>query len=172
MRGIIAYSSKTGNTKKMAEHIYLELKKICDVEIKDIKEIKKDPKLEEYDFALVGAWIDKGKPNKEAKNIIENTKQQNLGIFVTMGAMPDSPHGMDVSKNLEDLLKNRNSLGYYKCPGLVDKKLIEKMRGFTGAIVPKKIKEKMIQTSIESRHATEEELQEAADYFYEKLNKI
>ncbi|WP_257009231.1 flavodoxin family protein [Peptoniphilus indolicus] len=27
MRGIIAYSSKTGNTKKMAEHIYLELKK-------------------------------------------------------------------------------------------------------------------------------------------------
>ena len=34
---------------------------------------------------------------------------------------------------------------------------------------PKKIKEKMIETSLASREASEEELEAAADYFFEKL---
>ena len=86
--------------------------------------------------------------------------------------MPDSEHGRKVIKNLQDLLKDRDSLGQYICPGLVDPKMIEKLKGITGLVVPKKIKEKMIETSLKSRKATEEELKEAENYFIEKIKKI
>ncbi|WP_277218895.1 hypothetical protein [Peptoniphilus vaginalis] len=49
--------------------------------------------------------------------------------------------------------------------------MIEKLKGITGLVVPKKIKEKMIETSLASREATDEELEEAADYFAVRLNK-
>ncbi len=86
--------------------------------------------------------------------------------------MPDSEHGRKVIKNLENLLIDRDSLGQYICPGLVDPKMIEKLRGITGLVVPKKIKEKMIETSLASREASEEELEEAARYFFKKLNNL
>ena len=86
--------------------------------------------------------------------------------------MPDSEHGKKVIKNLDNLLIDRDSLGQYICPGLVDPKMIEKLRGITGLVVPKKIKEKMIETSLASRKATEEELEEATKYFAENIKHL
>mgnify|MGYP002714698045 CR=1 FL=1 len=50
--------------------------------------------------------------------------------------------------------------------------LINKLEGITGKVVPKKVKEKMIKTSLESRRATEEELIGAGNYFLEKINRM
>ena len=50
--------------------------------------------------------------------------------------------------------------------------MIKKLEGLTGMVVPKKIKDKMIQTSLKSRKATEEELKDAGEYFYKKINSI
>ncbi len=170
MKGIIVYSSLTGNTKRMAEHIheFLNGRDELEVEICDIKEGKQ---LEDYDFALVGGWVDKGMPNRGPRNLLKSTKQNNLGAFVTLGAMPDSEHGLKVEANMKKILSTRNSLGDYRCPGIVDPKLIEKMRGFTGKIVPAKIRDKMIKSGEQSRWATEEELQKAAEYFLDNIMK-
>ena len=169
MKGLIIYSSKTGNTKRMAEKIYEALKDKQQMTIKDIREA---PQIEEYDFILLGGWIDRGTLETKTLKLLKTIKNKKIGLFATLGAMPDSEHGRKVIKNLQDLLKDRDSLGQYICPGLVDPKMIEKLKGITGLVVPKKIKEKMIETSLKSRKATEEELKEAENYFIEKIKKI
>lgn len=168
MKGLIIYSSKTGNTKRMAEKIYEVLKK---EHLMTIKDIRNTPNIKNYDFILLGAWIDRGTLEPKTLKFLKTIENKKLGLFATLGAMPDSEHGRKVIKNLEDLLNNRDSLGQYICPGLVDPKMIEKLKGITGLVVPKKIKEKMIETSYASRYATDEELEEAADYFAVRLNK-
>ena len=169
MKGIIIYSSKTGNTKRMAEKIYEALKDEYEMTIKNIRD---SPDMESYEFVLLGGWVDRGTLEPQARKYLDKIKNKKLGLFATLGAMPDSEHGKKVIKNLEELLKDKDSLGQYICPGLVDPKMIEKLRGITGVVVPKKIKEKMIETSLESRKATEEELEEAARYFAESINNI
>ena len=170
MKGLIIYSSKTGNTKRMAEKIYEALKDKQQMTIKDIRDA---PKIEEYDFILLGGWIDRGTLETKTLKLLKTIKNKKIGLFATLGAMPDSEHGKKVIKNLQGLLKDRDSLGQYICPGLVDPKMIEKLKGITGLVVPKKkIKEKMIETSLKSRKATEEELKEAENYFIEKIKKI
>lgn len=169
MKGLIIYSSKTGNTKRMAEKIYEVLKVEHQMTIKDIRDA---PQVEQFDFILLGAWIDRGTLETKTLKFLKTIENKKLGLFATLGAMPDSEHGRKVIKNLEDLLKDRDSLGQYICPGLVDPKMIEKLKGITGLVVPKKIKEKMIETSLESREASKEELEEAARYFADRLNNI
>lgn len=169
MKGLIIYSSKTGNTKRMAEKIYEVLKDEHQMTIKDIRDA---PEVEKFDFILLGAWIDRGTLDTKALKFLKTIKNKKIGLFATLGAMPDSEHGRKVIKNLENLLIDRDSLGQHICPGLVDPKMIEKLRGITGVVVPKKIKEKMIETSLESREASEEELEAAARYFADRINNI
>ena len=169
MKGLIIYSSKTGNTKRMAEKIYEVLKDEHQMTIKDIRDA---PEVEKFDFILLGAWIDRGSLEPKALKVLHSIKNKKIGLFATLGAMPDSEHGRKVIKNLEKLLIDRDSLGQYICPGLVDPKMIEKLRGITGLVVPKKIKEKMIETSLASRKATEEELEEATKYFAENIKHL
>lgn len=166
MKGIIIYSSKTDNTKRMAEKIYEALKDEYEMTIKDIRD---SPEIESYDFVLLGGWIDRGTLETKTLKYLENIKNKKLGLFATLGAMPDSEHGRKVIKNLENLLIGKESLGQYICPGLVDPKMIEKLKGIKGMIVPNKIKEKMIDTSLKSRKATEEELEKASNYFKQNI---
>ena len=147
MKGIIIYSSKTDNTKRMAEKIYEALKDEYEMTIKNIRD---SPDIESYDFVLLGGWVDRGTLEAKSLKYLENIKNKKLGLFATLGAMPDSEHGRKVIKNLEGLLIGKESLGQYICPGLVDPKMIEKLKGIKGVIVPKKIKEKMIDTSLKS----------------------
>lgn len=169
MKGIIIYSSKTDNTKRMAEKIYEALKDEYEMTIKNIRD---SPDIESYDFVLLGGWVDRGTLEAKSLKYLENIKNKKLGLFATLGAMPDSEHGRKVIKNLEGLLIGKESLGQYICPGLVDPKMIEKLKGIKGVIVPKKIKEKMIDTSLASREASEEELEEAANYFAENIKHL
>ncbi|MFR2891748.1 flavodoxin family protein [Peptoniphilus grossensis] len=169
MKGLIIYSSKTGNTKRMAEKIYEVLKKEYQMTIKDIRDA---PEVEKFDFILLGAWIDRGTLETKALKFLKTIKNKKIGLFATLGAMPDSEHGRKVIDNLIELLKDRKSLGQYICPGQVDPKMIEKLKGIKGVVVPNKIKEKMIDTSLKSRKATEEELEEAAKYFAENIKYL
>lgn len=123
MRTLVAYSTKTGNTEKVAKSIG---EVIPDCEIKCIKEVKDL----DYDLIIVGAWIDKGIANKEASDFINKIKNKKIGFFFTLGAYPNSDHAKDCVKKIEELfVKNNNKIiGYYLCQGAVDPKLIEFMR--------------------------------------------
>ena len=70
MKVLLAYSSKTKNTKKVAEAIYNEIKSLADVTLLDIK--KQKTKLQEqYDLYILGAWTDKTTANKKMQNFVD-----------------------------------------------------------------------------------------------------
>ena len=167
MKGFIAYSSKTGNTKRMAEYLYDALKENRDLTLLDLKE---KPDLSAYDYGLLGGWCDRALPDKAVKKALEGAPKK-LGLFLTMGAMPDSEHGERAMEGLEKCLADhkKESLGTYLCPGKVDEKLAARIDLLV--FVPKDAREQMKEASEVSREATGDELKEAAIYFEEQLEK-
>lgn len=123
MKNLITYSSKTGNTEKIARGIY----EVMDSEITEILPIEKVYDIEKYENIIVGYWVDKGMPNKEAKEFMEKIENKNTGVFATLGAYPDSQHGQDsLQAGVDILTKNNNKvLGKFICQGKVSEKLIE-----------------------------------------------
>ena len=167
MKGFIAYSSKTGNTKRMAKYLYDALKENRDMTLLDLKD---KPDLAIYDYGLLGGWCDRALPDKAVMKALEGAPKK-LGLFLTMGAMPDSEHGDRAMEGLEKCLADhkKESLGTYLCPGKVDEKLAARIDLLL--FVPKDAREQMKEASRDSREATEDELKEAAMYFTEQLEK-
>ena len=75
MKGLIIYSSKTGNTKRMAEKIYEVLKDEHQMTIKDIRDA---PEVEAFDFILLGAWIDRGTLETKTLKFLKTIKNKKL----------------------------------------------------------------------------------------------
>lgn len=166
MKGLIAYSSMTGNTKKYAEKLAEGLADLADWTVADIKT---NPDAAGYDVVLAGAWVDRSDVNKQASTWIDTLAPTTLGIFGTLGASPDSDHGHDVRANLEKYLAKHNGLGVKLLPGLVNQAVLKQLDNIPAHIVSPELKEQMIEISKISRWATEEEYAEAVAYFKNAL---
>lgn len=166
MNTLITYSSKTGNTKRLAEGIYKNIA-LDNVTIKPIHEVED---LEAYETILVGYWVDKGRPNQEAAEFMEKIRGKRVGIFTTLGAYPDTQHGWDSLVNGEALVKEHNEvLGRYICQGAIDEKLIAFFRKLGSdnphAITPEKLK----RYEIAKQHPNEADMLAAAILFRERI---
>ena len=125
MRKIIIYSSLTGNTAKVANAIADEIgcKSVSFSEFKG--------NLDEFDFVGVGFFVDKGGADtKFSKFYNENIKNKKVGVFMTLGAEPQSEHAKKSLQKVEDeLIANGcEVLCDFACQGAIDPKLIEMMR--------------------------------------------
>ena len=124
MNILLTYSSKTGNTKKVAKAIYEILPKdsiICPIE--------EEPSFKDFDLILIGFWVDRGLPNANAKKFMEKINGKKIGIFGTLGAYPDSQHARDTIKRTKELLEPANEVvAEFLCQGKIDPKLTEKFK--------------------------------------------
>ncbi len=164
MKGLIVYSSITGNTKKVAEVLG---ERLADIGEWTVQTVAENPSTEGYDVILVGGWVDKGLLNPQCQNYFDAVPKGDaaVGVFATMGAMPDSFHGKKCYANLEELLVGHRSLGVALLPGLVAPALIARVEKMTDDVLPKDIREQMIDAGKDSRYANEEELQAAVELF-------
>jgi hypothetical protein len=124
-KGLIVYSSKTGNTKKVAEGILKALQeKNLDVRIAAVEENPAPA-----DWNLAGFWLDKGDMDAKAAAYIDGLAGQALGLFGTLGAPRDSRHAEACAKKAEERAAARNTcLGSFLCQGKIDPALIESFR--------------------------------------------
>ena len=90
MRALVVYSSKTGNTKAIAE-VAAEAFGHDTV----LAPIAEAPDYHEFDLVAVGFWIDKGHPNHEIQKYIRRLKGKKVVLFFTLGANPDSEHAQE-----------------------------------------------------------------------------
>lgn len=122
MRTSIVYSSRTGNTKKVAEAIHNGLKDSLLRSYEDGIEI-------ECDIYIVGGWIDRATFDSDMLKFVKTLHNKKIAYFFTLGAEPDSKHAQDCKENIEKIiLKNENEiLGGYCCQGAIDPKLIDWM---------------------------------------------
>lgn len=164
MKGLIIYSSLTGNTKKMAENLYNGFSSMGEWVLSDIKTA---PLWSDYDVILLGGWIDQGTLDKKILGYLENIEKGKctLGLFATLGAMPDSFHGAKCYETLNGLLEGHNKLGVYLCPGKVSEAVIKRVEQMPEGILPKEVQLEMIEAGKVSREATEAEYQQAVEFF-------
>lgn len=169
MKILVTYSSKTGNTKKLAEGIYNEIKSEEKV-IKEIKEANEADFLEEFDIILVGYWVDKGGPNEEAKEFLQRLEGKRVGIFATLGFWPDSEHAWNSLVSGEQLVKDKNKvIGKYICQGKVDEKLLEMFKKMPEGNPHRPTPEKLKRYKVAQNHPSQIDIMSAAELFCERI---
>lgn len=119
MKILITYSSKTGNTEKVAKAIHENIPQASLLPISEIVNL-------DYDLIFIGGWIDRATFDQTALTLAKQIFDKNVAYFFTLGAYPDSDHAKDCITNIETLLKdnNNNIHGGYFCQGAIDPKLI------------------------------------------------
>lgn len=166
MKILLAYSSLTGNTKKLCDGVYDGLKHKYDIDICKVKEVSD---ISGYDTIMAGYWVDKGTANKEAKKFIKGIKNKKVVLLGTLGAAPDSEHGMKVMKNVAKLVDESNE--YYNsflCRGKVSEKLTKRVKFLP---LPKSIRDQMYEASINSHEPREQDIKNAINFVDNILSK-
>ena len=121
MKALVVYSSRTGNTRKIAEAIAAVLPG-C-----EIHPVESAPAPEGYDLVAVGYWVDKGIPDAQAKAYLETVRDAN-------------DHARDCIAQGEALVnapERRNRvIGTYLCQGKVDPKIVAMMQKMASDVHP------------------------------------
>lgn len=132
MKVAIVYSTRTGNTRRLAEGIARALREFAPI-LMDLRQVGK--RMPEADVFLVGYWADKGRADKLAENFLKRLSWAKVGLFGTLGAYPYGPHSRHIMEATESCLpKDCLLMGHFLCQGPVDPKLLERMgSGYTSS---------------------------------------
>ena len=113
MKVLVTYMSQTGNTKKVAEAIFQEIKGK-----KEIKPMSEVSSLDGYDLAFIGLPIQAGQPAAEAKAFLEkHSKGKNIAVFVTHATPEDKPEAKECLNMCGAAAVGANVLGIFGCQG-------------------------------------------------------
>lgn len=123
MKSLVVYSSRTGNTKKVAQAIHEIFPAPC-----DIHPVETAPDPAGYDFVAIGFWVDKGEPDARAKDYMKRVQGRKVGLFGTLGAWPDSDHARQCLDKARELMAGNEILGTFLCQGRIDPAVLEMMR--------------------------------------------
>lgn len=124
MKVLVAYTSQTGNTKKVAEAIFGEIQ----VE-KDLKEIKELGGLEGYDLYFVGCPIQAYGPANPAKTLLEaHASGKDIALFITHASHEDSEHLPPWLDACRAAAAGANIVGFFNCRGELDQKVADMMK--------------------------------------------
>ncbi len=134
MKANIIYSSKTGNTKKIAYEILKVMPE--GTNIYDMKEVESVP---EEELLVLGFWVDRKKPDKETLKFLEKVKGKKIVAFGTMGGYPESAYAQETKENTKAIVQENNELlGSFLCQGKIDSAITEM---FMSAVGNDKVKE-------------------------------
>jgi flavodoxin len=160
--GLVVYSSKTGNTRKLAEGICRILGEAgCPARIAPVEE-KPDPG--DAPWVLVGFWADRGHADDKALEFIGSLEGRRVGLFGTLGAYPHSDHARELAKKTEALAAEKNCcLGSFLCQGKVDPALIERFKNLPPDNPHAMTEERRKRHEEAAKHPNEEDMRAAGE---------
>lgn len=124
MKFLITYSSRTGNTRKIAEAL---AKKAPEGSV--LSDMAEAPSTDDFDVIFVGYWIDRSMPDAKAKKFLHSLEGKKVVLFETMGADPTSEHAYTTFANTGTCLSEGNQvMGVLAFQGTVDPALIAMMK--------------------------------------------
>ncbi len=124
MRSLIVYSSKSGNTRKLAEaiHAFLPGEKM-------LKSVEENPDVNGFDFICVGFWFQAGKSDAKSADFLRALKgSQPLFLFATHGAAVDSDHARNGMKLARDIVSSETLIDTFSCQGEVSADFLAKAK--------------------------------------------
>jgi flavodoxin len=131
MKSLVVYSSRTGNTAKVARAVFEALP-----EPRDIYPVEEAPAVDGYDFVAIGFWVDKGRPDEKAAGYMGTIRDANLALFGTLGADPTSDHALSCLRQAIDLVSGNQIIGTFLCQGRIDPAVVEAMRRTASDVHP------------------------------------
>lgn len=167
MRILLTYSSKTGNTKKVAEAIGDA------IGVTPI-DVRTEPNAGDYDLIIAGYWVDKGGPDATMKKYLETIRDKDVALFLTLGMPRDHKHAADsLDSGIACLDASNTYLGGFACQGKIDPALLEMMKkmfpeGHPHAVTPERIE----RHKAAATHPDEKDLSDARAYFTELLKTL
>ena len=118
MKVLVAYMSKTGNTRKVAEAIFGEIN-----DEKEMKPIDAVDSIEGYDVAFLGFPIHQMGPDKKTVKLLEKhcINDRNVVLFITHAAPEDSPDLPPWLEKFRRAARGANVVDIFDCQGQLDK---------------------------------------------------
>lgn len=124
MKTIVLYSSRTGNTKKIA----MAIKEVLPAGTECLSVDAKPENLDAYDSVFLGFWVDRGSADGATQDVLQSLTCPKIALFATLGADPDSDHGRKSMENAMKLVPPHIAVsGTFICQGAVDPRVIEMM---------------------------------------------
>lgn len=116
MKSLVAYSSQTNNTKKLAEAVLAVLP-----EPREITAVAEAPSPDGYDFVAVGFWLKAGKAEPGAREYLERLQNADCKVFLfaTHGAADDSEHARAAMEDAAKIVGAARLAGSFNCQGEV-----------------------------------------------------
>ena len=115
MKTLVVYSSKGGNTKKLAETAFARL----DGD-KEIRAVAEAPDPAGYDVVVVGFWYQGGQPDPASQEYLKKCDiSGRLFLFATHGAATDSETARMGMNKARELAAGANIVGTFSCQGEV-----------------------------------------------------
>jgi len=114
MKILVAYLTKTGNTKKVAEAIYEEIR-----DEKEIKAIEAVESLEGYDLSFLGFPIHQMGPDKKTEKLLERhcINKRKIALFITHAGPEDSPDIPPMLEKFKQAARDADLVGFFDCQG-------------------------------------------------------
>ncbi len=158
MKTLIVYSSKTGNTRKLAQAIHLA------VDHAELSRVEMAPNPDQYDLILLGFWIEEGTADEKMRLYMKRLKGQKVGLFATLGAYPDSKHAAESLSAATKLIPDCSVVGHYICQGAIDPELVEWMESLPKdhGYGPTESRKKLWNDA--AKHPNDADLQAAAEW--------
>ena len=165
MQVIIVYSSRTGNTKKIAEAVHEVIPQAPCVAVESAPS---PSTLEKGSLLILGYWVDKGTLDDAAKRYLEGIQNIKVALFGTMGADPTSEHAKIVENAVcATVPTSCECLLSFICQGKIDPRLVEQMKTTKyGFIVPDSL------VSMAATHPDEEDLSKVQKIFGELIQNL
>jgi flavodoxin len=166
-KGLIVYSSKTGNTRKLAEGIGKGLTAALDAEPDRalhlrIAAVEENPDPAGVDWLLIGFWADRGNADSQSIQYIKSLEGRRIGLFGTLGAYPDSDHARDIGEKAWNLAAEKNTvLGCFLCQGKIDPALTERFKNLPASSPHAMTEERMKRHLEAAKHPDENDIQAA-----------
>jgi flavodoxin len=133
MKVLVVYYSQTGNTKKIAQAIFEEIRTE-----KCLKELREVRNLEGYELAFVGFPIHYGGPAKQAKSFLEKHSQgKKIAMFVTHATHEKSKALRKWLTKCKSAATDAELLGLFNCQGKLDATRLNRARSFAKRIMKK-----------------------------------
>ncbi len=124
MKILVIYSSRTGNTARVARAMAEALPAGA-----DLLPLAAAADPVAYDLIFAGFWAKRGAPNPAMRAFLRDLPPKPLALFGTMGARTGSPHARLIEENARLAGAGGRVLGVFLCPGKVDPAWLERRAG-------------------------------------------
>jgi flavodoxin len=123
MKTLIVYSSKSGNTKRLAESVHDFLPGT-----NTLQKVEEKPDPAGYDLVIVGFWLQAGKADPMASEYLGDLPPSKVFLFATHGAAVGSAHAEKGMQNAKDLIASCTIAGTFSCQGEVRPEFLAKVQ--------------------------------------------